>query len=93
VWSSDQRVGARRVPTQFLELALALSLGIGAFVAVLNHGPASGSFFVATLAAYTLVRQGILHLRAELRKSKVTGPITAILATLVLIAAIVFLVH
>src|SRR5712692_3962922 len=29
VWSSDQRVGARRIPTQLLELVLALSLGVG----------------------------------------------------------------
>src|SRR6266568_7571441 len=37
VWSSDQRVGARRIPTQLLELVLALSLGLGVLVAVLGH--------------------------------------------------------
>jgi len=93
VWSSDQRVGARRIPTQLLELTLALSLGVGTLVAVLIHGPAGGAFFIAALAAYTLVRQGILHLRAEPRKSKITGPITATLSALILIAAIVFLVR
>src|SRR6516164_10979336 len=35
VWSSDQRVGARRIPTQLLELVLAGILGLGALVAVL----------------------------------------------------------
>src|SRR5207245_9379302 len=52
VWSSDQRVGARRIPTQLLELALALSLGLLILVAVLRHGPAGGAFFVAGLAGY-----------------------------------------
>ena len=93
VWSSDQRVGARRVPTQLLELALALSLGLLTLVAVLLHGPAGGAFFVGGLAAYTLVRQGILHLRAEPRKTRFGGLVIAVLAALVLIGAIVFLIR
>lgn len=91
VWSSDQRVGARRIPTQLLELALALILGLAMLVVVLSHGPANGAIFVVGLAAYTLVRQGILHLRAEPRKTRLGWPITIALSTLVLIAAIVFL--
>jgi phosphatidylglycerol:prolipoprotein diacylglycerol transferase len=93
VWSSDQRVGARRLPTQLLELVLALSLGLGVLVAVLGHGPAGGAFFVAALAAYTLVRQGILHLRAEPRKTRHGGLVTAVLAVFVLVAAVVLLVR
>lgn len=92
VWSSDQRVGVRRIPTQLMELALALSLGLVALGAVLVHGPARGAFFVGGLAAYTLVRQGILHLRAERRKTKWGGLITAVLATLVLVVAVVLFV-
>jgi phosphatidylglycerol---prolipoprotein diacylglyceryl transferase len=88
VWSSDQRVGARRIPTQLLESLLALSLGLLVLVAVLSHGPANGALFVAVLAAYTLGRQGILHLRAEPRKTRL---VTAILATLVLIADLLLL--
>jgi len=91
VWSSDQLVGARRVPTQLLETALSLSLGLGALVAILDHGPAGGAFFVVGLAAYTLVRQGLLRLRAEPRKTRLGGLVTAALAALVLIAAIVWL--
>jgi len=93
VWSSDQQVGARRIPTQLLESALALSLGLVALVAVVSHGPAGGAFFVGTLAAYTLGRQGILHLRAEPRKTRLGGPVTAVMATLVLVAAVIFLVR
>jgi len=93
VWSSDQRVGARRIPTQLLESVLALSLGLGTLVAVLVHGPAGGTFFVGGLAAYTLVRQGILYLRAEPRKTRLGGLVTATLAALVLVAAVVLLVR
>ena len=93
VWSSDQRVGARRIPTQLLELVLALSLGLGVLVAILVHGPAGGAFFFAAMAAYTLVRQGILHLRAEPRKTKYGGLVTAVLAALVLVGALVILVR
>jgi len=93
VWSSDQRVGARRLPTQLLELALAGILGLVVLVAVLRHGPAGGAFFVAGLAAYTLGRQGFLRLRAERRKTRLGGLLTAALAALVLIAAVVVLVR
>src|SRR6266700_1926193 len=91
VWSSDQRVGARRIPTQLLESVFALSLGLGVLVADLGHGPAGGAFFVAALAAYTLGRQGLLRLRAEPRKSRLGGLVTAALASIVLVAAIVLL--
>jgi phosphatidylglycerol:prolipoprotein diacylglycerol transferase len=91
VWSSDQRVGTRRIPTQLLESALAFSLGLGVLLVVLGHGPAGGAFFVAALAAYTLGRQGILRLRAEPRKTRLGGLVTGTLAAFVLIAAFAFL--
>ena len=93
VWSSDQHVGARRVPTQLMEMALALSLGIATLVVFLARGPANGAIFVAGIAAYVLGRQGILSLRAERRKTRLGGPIMAVLAALVLIAAIVVLLR
>src|SRR5437667_5836660 len=64
VWSSDQRVGARRIPTQLLESVLALSLGLGVLGVVLGHGPTDGAFFVAAMATYTLGRQDIMQQRA-----------------------------
>ena len=91
VWSSDQRVGARRIPTQLLESVLALSLGLGVLVADLGHWPAGGAFFVGAFAAYTLGRQGLLRLRAEPRKTRLGGLVTAALAALVLVAAVVLL--
>ncbi len=89
VWSSDQRVGTRRIPTQLLESALAGILGLVVLVAVLGHGPAGGSFIVASMATYTLGRQGLLRLRAEPRKTRLGGLATSVLAALVLVAAIV----
>jgi phosphatidylglycerol:prolipoprotein diacylglycerol transferase len=93
IWSSDQRVGARRIPTQLLESLLALSLGLGVLMVELGHGPAGGAFFVGSLSAYTLGRQGILQLRAEPRKSRLGGLVTAALASLVLVAGAVLLVR
>jgi len=84
-------VGARRIPTQLLESVLAGMLGLLVLVAVLGHGPADGAFFVAGLAAYTLGRQGLLHLRAEPRKTRLGGLATSVLAALALVAAIIIL--
>jgi phosphatidylglycerol:prolipoprotein diacylglycerol transferase len=69
VWSSDRRVGARRIPTQLLESAAGLLIGVVATALVLGHAPGVGGIvFVATFAVYALVRQFLLRLRAEARK-------------------------
>ncbi len=90
VWSSDQHVGARRVPTQLLESLLALVLGLAALVAVLAHGPAGGIFFVGGLALYTLGRQLILRLRAEQSKKWLEVVVTVGLAALIIVVEVVF---
>jgi phosphatidylglycerol:prolipoprotein diacylglycerol transferase len=88
VWSSDQRIGARRVPTQLMEATLSLILGVGVLLVMLLHGPAGGGLFVAGLAAYTLGRQGILRLRAEPRKTQWGLQVTAVVAALTALGAI-----
>src|SRR5260370_611915 len=70
VWSSDQRGGARRIPTQLLASVLALSLGLGALVAILGHGPAGGAFFAAWLAGLNLGRRGLARLRPVPRHTR-----------------------
>jgi phosphatidylglycerol:prolipoprotein diacylglycerol transferase len=90
IWSSDQRVGARRVPTQLLEAALALVLGAAAFVAVLAHGPANGAFFVTALVGYTLGRQIIVRLRAEASTKWLEAAVTIAIAALVLVVEFAF---
>ena len=93
LWSSDQRVGARRIPTQLLESLLGLIIGAVALVLVVKATPvAPGAIFVAALAAYTLGRQFILPLRSELRmRSSLGRSVTVAIAALVLIADTVFL--
>jgi phosphatidylglycerol:prolipoprotein diacylglycerol transferase len=90
VWSSDQRVGVRRLPTQLLELGLALTVGLASLAVVLLHGPANGALLVGATAVYTLLRQGILLLRAERRKSLVGPPLTAAAAAVVLLADLAY---
>ena len=69
VWSSDRRVGARRVPSQLLESAAGLLIGVAAALLVLfDVRGVSGLIFVAAFAAYIVVRQFLLRLRAERRE-------------------------
>jgi phosphatidylglycerol---prolipoprotein diacylglyceryl transferase len=81
VWSSDRRVGARRIPTQLLESAAGLTLGVVTLLIVLDGGLAfAGSVFVAGFVVYALVRQALLRLRAERRREYRTLPLTAVAA-------------
>ncbi len=86
VWSSDQRVGARRVPTQLMESALTLTIGAVLLVVNLIHRPAiAGALLVAGLAAYTLGRQGLLRLRTLERRFSLAGAVIAVLSAAVLL--------
>jgi phosphatidylglycerol:prolipoprotein diacylglycerol transferase len=92
-WSSDRRVGARRVPTQLLESSAALVIGLSGLLVISRITTATtGTLFVASFAAYTLVRQFLLRLRAEGRRTSRGGLITALLAAVVLVAAVASLV-
>jgi phosphatidylglycerol:prolipoprotein diacylglycerol transferase len=85
VWSSDRRVGARRIPTQLLESATGLLIGGATTFLVLGSPKVPGMVFVAAVAAYVLVRQMLLRLRAE-PHNPVRVRVTAGLAALVLVA-------
>ena len=70
VWSSDRerRIGARRIPTQLLESATGLLIGLAtALLVVSDVLPVEGAAFVGAVGVYFLVRQGLLRLRAERR--------------------------
>ncbi len=68
IWSSDRRIGARRIPTQLLESMSGLLIGIAATVIVLHSVlPVPGLAFLAAIAVYFVVRQFLLRLRAERR--------------------------
>lgn len=93
VWSSDRRVGARRLPTQPLESLAALCIGLAGLVVVLHYRLAvPGAVFVASMAAYTLCRQFILRFRNEQRRSSLGSAVIAVAAALVLCAAVVWMV-
>lgn len=92
VWSSDRRVGARRLPTQLLESVTGLLIGLGATLLLLGLAPAvHGAIFVAGFAVYVLVRQVLLGLRAE-PHDPMRMRLTAIGAAVVLVAAVAALV-
>ncbi|GAA2565794.1 prolipoprotein diacylglyceryl transferase [Pseudonocardia hydrocarbonoxydans] len=71
LWSSDRRLGVRRIPTQLFESALALLIGSVTF-AVLSFTDAdpAGAVFVAAVAAYTFGRQLLFPLRSLPRNTR-----------------------
>lgn len=86
IWSSDRRVGARRIPTQLLESSAGLLLGMVALAVVLAGGlPVHGAVFVGAFAIYAVVRQALLRVRAERRREYRTLPLTAAAAGLVVV--------
>ncbi len=69
LWSSDRRVGARRIPTQLLESATGLVLGVVTTLLVLADVPSvDGLVFVVAFGVYVLIRQLLLRLRADRRE-------------------------
>lgn len=89
IWSSDRRVGARRIPTQLLESLLSLGIGSVALIVVLLLTPAvSGAVFIGAVAAYVLGRQFLLPLRLEPRKSSI-GPRLTLSAAATVLAAVI----
>jgi phosphatidylglycerol:prolipoprotein diacylglycerol transferase len=69
LWSSDRRIGARRIPAQLLESATGLLIGgAAALLVVADVAPFSGALFVGAFALYLLARQALLRVRAERRE-------------------------
>lgn len=64
VWSSDRRIGVRRIPVQLFESTLACLLGVLALLAVLlTDPPVAGVHFATAIAAYTFGRQLLFPIR------------------------------
>lgn len=69
IWSSDRRIGARRVPTQLMESATGLALGSVSLAVLVSRAlPIDGLVFVAALLGYLAIRQFLLRIRAEPRR-------------------------
>jgi phosphatidylglycerol---prolipoprotein diacylglyceryl transferase len=93
IWSSDRRLGCRRMPVQLYEAWTALVVGAASLGIVLALGLSrSGAVGVIALAAYTLVRQGILGFRDDPRHWRYGRTVTASLAAAALVAGVVALV-
>lgn len=95
VWSSDRRLGCRRLPAQLLEALASLVIGGAVLAVILTLGLArSGPVAVAGLAAYTLARQFIVGLRTEPPQHWRYGrQVTTAVAVIALIASVVLLAH
>ena len=79
----------RRIPTQVLESAAALLIGVFALVLVWRASvQPPGVIFVGAIAAYTLARQVLFPLRADRRHTAHGRVLTMALAALVFAAAI-----
>ena len=86
LWSSDQRLGVRRIPTQLLESTVALSIGLPALLAMWATTPhPAGVVFIGTIAAYTLGRQLLFPLRDNPRKTAHGRTFTMALTGLVIL--------
>jgi phosphatidylglycerol:prolipoprotein diacylglycerol transferase len=89
IWSSDGRVGARRIPAQQIDSLTCLLIGAAALIAFLRFGAqADGAVFIGAVAAYTLARQGLLALRDQPRRWVLAMPVTLTAAILALITDI-----
>jgi phosphatidylglycerol:prolipoprotein diacylglycerol transferase len=65
VWSSDGRLGIRRIPTQLLESFACFLIGVAA-LSMQERLALPGALFLASWVAYTLFRQSLIFsLRAE----------------------------
>lgn len=94
LWSSDRRLGVRRVPTQLLESTMALVIGLAALMATLTTPHPAGVVFIGAIAAYTFGRQLLFPLRAAPRHTSHGRIIIMALSALIValdIAAAVFL--
>ena len=66
LWSSDRRLGVRRMPSQLFESAVALTAGSAALILLLTTTTSPpGAVFIGAIAVYTLGRQLVFPLRAN----------------------------
>jgi phosphatidylglycerol:prolipoprotein diacylglycerol transferase len=69
LWSSDRRVGARRVPAQLIESFAGMFIGAASASLLLGHvPPIHGVIFAVAFGVYLVIRQWLLRLRAERRQ-------------------------
>lgn len=89
VWSSDRRMGTRRIPVQLLESASAALLALATgLIAWLTPPESAGLLFLGGLAAYIIVRQILFRLRGLPRLTRQGQTVMLIVAAAALAASI-----
>ena len=88
VWSSDRRVGTRRVPVQLMATAAATLAVVTAVIAWRVPTSWGGLLFVGGVAGYVVVRQLLFPLRGLPRSTRHGRRITLALATVVLLGTV-----
>ncbi|MBU5421127.1 prolipoprotein diacylglyceryl transferase [Cellulomonas hominis] len=88
LWSSDRRIGIRRVPVQLLESSSAALLAlVTGLIAALAPPGSSGFLFLGGLAAYVLTRQILFPLRGLPRLTKHGRTVMLIVAPAALVVS------
>lgn len=89
LWSSDRKLGRRRVPTQLYESAAALLLATAvSLVLAAIHRSIGGALFVGGLAAYLTARQLLFPLRDLPRHTAHGRSVVLVVSVLVVIGAV-----
>ncbi len=92
LWSSNRYLGARRIPTQLMEGAVALLLAMFALTTTLvDRAPHYGMVLAVTLAAYIVARQLLFPLRDRPRRTHNGRATAAATASAVMVAALAIL--
>lgn len=94
LWSSDRRVGVRRVPVQLMESLLAAAISaVGLLLVLTTDGRPAGAVLALSAALYTLGRQGLFPLRAEARRTSRGRQLVAVAAAGVAVMSFTLLVR
>jgi phosphatidylglycerol:prolipoprotein diacylglycerol transferase len=94
LWSSDRRVGTRRIPIQLIEAVAALVIGAVALpLALAGPAPIPGMIFVGAIAVYTGFRQVLFPFRVDPRTSVGRRITLAGCAVVVLADVVVSVIH
>lgn len=91
LWSSDRRIGQRRIPTQLLEAALAAAIGVTVLLVLVAAGAPepAGVIYVGAIAAYIFGRQLLFPLRGLARQTRHGRMIALATAATVLVADVI----
>ena len=92
VWSSDRRLGCRRIPVQLLESAAAAVIAAVAAGAVLSGLAGTGAVLIASVAANVLVRQLLFGLRQEARTVRWGRKLSSVVSLIALGTALAVLI-